>query len=194
LEKINEKEIIRRLSEGDKISFGMLFNVYYERLFRFALHYLNNEESAKDVVQDVFGHVWEKHVELLKVNNLSSWLFSITKNQCLKKIDHIKVVQKHSDVLKNRQLDIVRAALNELDTSPLIFGEIKKIIDSTLVSLSPKARRIFEMSRFENKKNREISEELGISIKTVEANMSRTLKIFKSSLKPYLPLVLYFLH
>lgn len=190
---MDEKELIKNLSEGDKLSFGHLFNKYYKRLSSFAFYYLNDEESAKDVIQDIFAFVWERHDELKKVHNLSSWLFTMTKNQCLKKIDHLKVRQKHTDFLKYRELEITQSALSGLDTSPLAFDEINTIIDKTLKSLSPNARRIFEMSRFKHKKNKEIAEELDISIKTVEANMSKSLKVFKNSLRHYLPLVLYLL-
>ncbi|TLX70596.1 RNA polymerase sigma-70 factor [Labilibacter sediminis] len=193
MNNLDENEIIKKLSEGDKVSFGLLFNIYYKRLSSFAFYYLNDEESAKDVIQDIFAIVWERHEELKEVHNLSSWLFSMTKNQCLKKIDHLKVRQKHTDYLKYRELEITQSALSDLDTSPLTFDEINSIIEKTLRSLSPQARRIFEMSRFEQKKNREIAEELGISIKTVEANMSKSLKVFKSSLRHYLPFVIYLL-
>ncbi|MCT4644216.1 MAG: RNA polymerase sigma-70 factor [Carboxylicivirga sp.] len=194
MNKKSEKQIVENLSRGDKVAFGMLFSTYHERLYLFAIHYLNNKESAEDVIQDVFGYVWEKHQELVDVNNLSSWLFTITKNHCLKNIKHLKVVHKHSDELKYRQLDIVRTALDGLDTSPMMFEEITNTMNVTLESLSPQARRIFRMSRFEEKKNREIAEELGISVKTVEANMSKTLKVLRTRLKPYLPFLLYFLY
>jgi RNA polymerase sigma-70 factor (ECF subfamily) len=194
LDKKSEKQIIEKLSRGDKIAFGMLFSTYHERLYLFAIHYLNNKETAEDIIQDVFGYVWEKHPELINVNNLSSWLYTITKNHCLKKIKHFKMIQRHSDELKKRQMDIVRGALENLDASPIIFEEIKKIMDATLESLPPQVRRIFEMSRFENKKNREISDQLGISIKTVEANMSKALKVLRRRLNPYLPFLLYLLY
>ncbi|MCT4587626.1 MAG: RNA polymerase sigma-70 factor [Carboxylicivirga sp.] len=194
MDKKSEKQIIEKLSRGDKIAFGMLFSTYHERLYLFAIHYLNNKETAEDIIQDVFGYVWEKHPELINVNNLSSWLYTITKNHCLKKIKHFKMIQRHSDELKKRQMDIVRGALENLDASPIIFEEIKKIMDATLESLPPQVRRIFEMSRFENKKNREISDQLGISIKTVEANMSKALKVLRRRLNPYLPFLLYLLY
>ena len=190
----NEKELLQKLAEGDKFSFGILFNIYHQRLFHFALHYLGDDEAAKDVVQDVYTIVWESHEKFVEVTNLSSWLFTTTKNQCLKKIDHLKVRQKHSDILKYRQLGVAMSALSELDTSPITFNEINNIITKTLDSLSPQARRIFELSRFENKKNREIADELGISIKTVEAKMTSTLKVFRKSLKHYLPFVIYLLY
>lgn len=193
MKSITENEILQELAQGDQFSFGLVFNIYSYRLYYFALHYLNDEESSKDIVQDVFSAIWEDRTKLAEVKNLSSWLFSLTKNLCLKKIDHLKVQQKHSDILKYRQLTIIQASLNELDTSPVIFDEINQIVNQTLEKLSPLNRQIFELSRFGNKKNREIAEELRVSPKTVEAHITRALKDLRKALKDYLPIILFLL-
>jgi len=189
----NENEILQKLAAGDRFSFGVVFKTYYSRLFHFALHYLNDEESSKDIIQDVFSAIWEDHEKFSEVKNLSSWLFSLTKNLCLKKIDHLKVQQKHSDILKYRQLTIIQASLNELDTSPVIFDEINQIVNQTLEKLSPLNIQIFKLSRFGNKKNAEIAGELHISPKTVEAHITRALKDLRKALKNYLPIILFLL-
>jgi RNA polymerase sigma-70 factor (ECF subfamily) len=82
-------------------------------------------------------------------------------------------------------------ALNSLDTSPMIFEEIEKIIQKTLDRLPPQCRRAFEMSRFEEKKYSEIAKEMQIAQKTVETHISNALKIFRVALKDYLPLVVF---
>ncbi|MEL7588592.1 MAG: RNA polymerase sigma-70 factor [Prolixibacteraceae bacterium] len=188
MKDFHEREILQKLAEGDQFSFGLVFHIYHSRLYHFAFHYLNDEESAKDVVQDVFSAIWEDRAKLADVKNLSSWLYSVTKNLCLKKIDQLKVKQKHSDFLKYRQLTVIQLSLNELDTSPVIFDEMTRIIDHTLEKLSPQSRRIFELSRYEHKKNAEIASELNISIKTVEAGITRALKDLRKALRHYLPL------
>lgn len=189
----SEKEILKKLANGDKYSFGFVFNIFHSRLYYFALHYLNDEESAKDVVQDTFSAVWEQHEKFAEVKNLSSWLYTLTKHLCLKKIDYLKVRQRHNDLLKYRQLNIVQESLNDLDTSPVTFNEISTIINQTLEKLSPQCRQIFEMSRFDNLKNREIAKQLNLSQKTVEANITKALKEFKKSLINYLPFVVILL-
>lgn len=190
MKNLNEREILQKLAEGDQFSFGLVFHIYYSRLYHFAFHYLNDEESAKDVVQDVLSAIWEDRAKLAEVRNLSSWLCSVTKNLCLKKIDQLKVKQKHADMLKYRQLNVIQISLNELDTSPVIFDEMTRIVNHTLEKLSPQSRRIFELSRYEHKKNREIAEELGISPKTVEAHITKTLADLRKALRHYLPLFL----
>ncbi len=187
----SEKEILQKLSDGDKKAFEFLYDTYQLRLYHFAFHYLNDEEVSKDIVQDVFSFVWTDRKKLEVVSNLSSWLYTLTKNQCLKKIDHLKVKQKHVDILKYRQLNVVQNALTELDTSPMIFDEINTIVNQILSGLPPQSRQIFEMSRFDNLKNREIAEKLDISQKSVEAHITKALKNFREALKNYLPLVAF---
>lgn len=188
-----EEILIRKLIEGDEFAYQVIYNTYYTRLYNFALYYLNDEEKAKDVVHDVMAFLWEQCDKLAGIKSFSSWLFSVTKNQCLKKIDSLKVREKHRDYLKYRQLKIMQSALNELDTSPIAFDEINRIIEQTLKALSPRCRHVFELSRYENKKNREIAEELNISEKAVEAHITRSIKTFKKALKDYLPFVLFLL-
>lgn len=191
LKEYNEQEILKKLETGDEFSFGIVFNTYHTRLYHFAQHYLNDEEASKDVIQEVFSVIWEDHKKFAEVKNLSSWLFTLTKNQCLKRIEHLKVKQKHIDFLKYRQLNVNQEVLKELDTSPLIFEEIEQIIKQTLENLSAQSRRVFELSRFENKKYHEIAAELNISQKAVEAHISKALRYFRKALKNYLPFVLF---
>lgn len=188
MKNLNEREILQKLAQSDQFSFGLIFTIYYSRLYHFSFHYLNDEESSKDVVQDVFSAIWEDRTKMAEVKNLSSWLYSVTKNLCLKKIDQLKIKQKHSDILKYRQLSMIQISLNELDTSPVIFNEMTRIVERTLEKLPLQSRRIFELSRYENKKNREIAEELGISPKTVEAHITKTLADLRKALRHYLPL------
>ncbi|MDD4189806.1 MAG: RNA polymerase sigma-70 factor [Mangrovibacterium sp.] len=182
-----ERELIEKLAQGDQFSFGLVFHLYYSRLYHFALHYLNDEEASKDIIQDVFASVWIEKEKLAGVKNLSSWLYTIAKNLCLKKIDHLKVRQKHADELKYRYLNVIQLSLNDLDTSPVLFDEISRIMDQTLRQLPAQGRHIFELSRFENKKNAEIADELHISVKTVEAHITRALKDLRKALRHYLP-------
>ncbi|MGQ1889286.1 RNA polymerase sigma-70 factor [Thermophagus sp. OGC60D27] len=187
----NEKELLEKLSSGDKMAFGILYNTYSERLYYFSMHYLNDREASRDILQDVFSEIWEKREKCTEIRNLSSWLFTICKNTCLKKIDHLKVQQKHNDHLKVRQLAIVQNSLNQLDTSPMIFDEINKILNHTLKKLPEKTRIIFELSRFKDKRHSEIADELNISVKSVEAHITKALKVLRIALKNYIPFILF---
>ena len=188
---LNEIELLQNLARGESLAFEHVVEVYQERLLHFSFHYLNDQEMAKDVVQEVLAIIWKDRKKFHEVNNLSSWLFTLAKNQCLKRIEHLKVSQKHISRLQYRNFNLIQDSLNQLDTSPLIFNEVNAIIKQTLAKLPSQSRRIFEMNRFEDKKNREIADELNISIKTVEAAITKALKLLRPALKQYLPLVFF---
>jgi len=103
-------------------------------------------------------------------------------------ISQLKSRHNYDNYIKYRELDINYKSLDAFDTSDIVFEELQIQIKATLEKLSPACRRVFEMSRFEDKKNREIAEELNLSIKTIEAQISKALRSLKTDLKDYLPL------
>jgi RNA polymerase sigma-70 factor (ECF subfamily) len=192
---IQDEHIIQRLQIGDEEVFEFVFNNYFSQLYFFAKGYIIDEERAKNIVQDVFVALWNQRTEFDRNTNLNGWLYTATKYNCLNLIKRLKLEDEYRrfNELQIAKLEVNCQVLSNLDTSDLTFKEIENIITQTLENLPGQCRRVFEMSRFEEKKNREIAEELGISIKAVEAHMTKALKIFRTNLKDYLPLVLAWL-
>jgi len=190
------KEIVQRIISGDESSFESVYRYFYPRLNYFAKQYLLDAEASKNIVQDVFTELWDKRNTLQNDTNLNAWLFTVTKNKSLKIISHLKSQQNYKSYVRGRQLDVNYNSLADFDTSNFIFEELQTRIESALEKLSPACRKVFEMSRFEDKKNREIAEELNLSIKTIEAHISKALRSLKTDLKDYLPLfyILFHLH
>ncbi|TKG96439.1 RNA polymerase sigma-70 factor [Puteibacter caeruleilacunae] len=191
--QLSNQELIYRLKEGDRGVFELIFNSYFARLYHFAYGYITDKESAENIVQDTFVDFWIQRTKLKNDTNLNAWLYSVTKNKCVKFIERIKVEEKFKSFTKSqiKEMSFNQYALQQLDTSTMSFQEIERIITSTLEELPPQCRKIFEMSRFENKKYKEIAEELEISTKTVETQITKALKIFRKNLKDYLHLVSY---
>jgi RNA polymerase sigma-70 factor (ECF subfamily) len=105
-----------------------------------------------------------------------------------------KVKKKYTDEVKMKiENQLYTSALNEMDTSVILFQEIEEIIKKTLEELPPRCREVFVLSRYEGKKNQEIAKDLNITIKAVEANISRAIKVFRVALKDYLPIAAYLL-
>ncbi|HZL10077.1 MAG TPA: RNA polymerase sigma-70 factor [Prolixibacteraceae bacterium] len=177
-----------KIISGDEASFEKVYRYYFPRLNYFAKQYLLEAEASKNIVQDVFTELWDKRQSLRTDTNLNAWLFTVTKNKSLKVISQLKSRHNYDNFIKSRQLDINYISLAEFDTSHLVFEELQNQIQAGLDRLSPACRKVFEMSRFEDKKNREIAEELNLSIKTVEAQISKALRSLKADLKDYLPL------
>lgn len=186
-------EIVTQFIKGDESSFKVIFNFFYPRLYHFIKEYIPNDDQAENIVQDTFLILWKNRQNLKSDTNINAWLYTVARNNCLKKLRDYKSGKGSlfSHQINGLELEMNLNALSSLDTSELTFTEIERIIENTLAGLPPQCRKIFELSRFENMKNKEIAEELEISVKAVEGQITKALKIFRKTLKDYLPLVSY---
>lgn len=186
------REIVTRFVNGDEDAFKFIFHFFYPRIYHFVRSYIPGDDLAEDVVQDTFLILWNKQNDLKADTNINAWLYTVARNACLKKIrDNKPGKVRYSSRLNELELEMNMEALAGVDTSGLVFREIEQIITDTLAGLPPQCRKIFEMSRFESMKNAEIAGELDISVKAVENQMTKALKIFRNALKDYLPVVAY---
>ena len=107
---------------------------------------------------------------------------------------HEKVKKKYAESSAYQKQNLLhQTALKQIDTTVITFQEIEKIIEQTLAELPGRCREVFVLSRIEGKKNQEIANELSISLKAVEAQITKALKTFRLTLKDYLPLVAFLL-
>ncbi len=188
---LNNIQLIQLLENGDEASFKLVYNHFYSRLFFFISEYIPNKDIVENVLQDTFLTLWEKKLKLKPETNLNAFLYTIAKNNSLRKLREKRYQQKifQSTQLSETEIELYVGALSNLDTSEILFVEIEDIIRNTLDSLPPQCKLVFEMSRFERKKNKEIAAELSISPKTVEGHITKAIKAFKLSLKDYMPII-----
>ncbi len=188
----SEQQLFERLRNDDEAAFKVIYNEYYSKLYYFVFEFIPLKDTAENIVQDTFVTLWNKRNELKDDSNLTSYLFTVAKNNALNKLRDKKYSQKlFSNAIDISELNLNVETLSTVDTSVCAFMDIEQIIKKTLTSLPPQCRKVFELSRFQEMKNREIAEELNISIKTVEAHISKGIRTFKVALKDYLPLVTY---
>jgi RNA polymerase sigma-70 factor (ECF subfamily) len=186
-------EIIALLNQKQEAAFEVVFRLYYPRLVWFAQNYVLFED-AKGLVQEAFIVFWEKNPGVSNESQLQSYLYTTVKNNCLMSLRHNKVVKNFVEKAEIKiQKQLSAAALEQLDTSEMAFREMETIIEKTIAGLSPRCREVFVLSRMEGKKNQEIAEELNISVKAVEAQMTKALGIFKMALKDFLPVLAWWL-
>jgi RNA polymerase sigma-70 factor (ECF subfamily) len=174
---MNKKKSMKHI---DIKGFEKMFKQYYSDLCYFALKYMESEEDAEEVVQDVFYHLWEKR-ETIRINiSVKSYLLSSVRNKCLQILNHRKVKRKYGK-MKSLEPDIH----SDSPADDLIYSESMEIFNEALNSLPEKCRTIFKMSRFDGMKYKDIAFELSISVKTVEANISKALKEFRQYFPNY---------
>jgi RNA polymerase sigma-70 factor (ECF subfamily) len=175
-----ETENVQRMAFMDLRSFEVLFRQYYQMLCAYAFRFVNDTDTAEEIVQDLFYKLWEKRSELQINTSVKSYLFSAVHNRSLKHIEHRNVELKYRNYYLTHE--------SEIDNEPQDAHnvvELQGIIDATLKSLPERCSRIFRLNRFEGLKYHEIAQKLSISVKTVEANMGKALKILRKNLKNY---------
>jgi len=176
-------------------SFNSIYTTYYRKSFLFVKSYVHDELVAEDIVSESLIKLWER-MKHQPVEHVSSFLFTILKNGALDHLKHENLERRafHSlhELLK-RELEIRISILESCDPKEIFSSEIQQIIVSTLETLPEKSRKIFMMSRFEHKSNKEIAEIFEITVKGVDYHISLTTKALKIGLKDYLPSLIYLL-
>ena len=184
-----KNQLALRIRNGDECSFELLFRKYYVRLCGFANKFLKDPEEAREIVQDVFLKLWEKRKDIKPEDSLTSYLFSMTRNKSINKLRRKSVESKYTVILQ-----LVYAENREISPhESLLANELDNEFTVAVGKLPDKCREIFDLSRIEGLRCSEIASMLQISVKTVEAHMSKALKILRIELKDYLMIVLFFL-
>ena len=178
---MNDKIAIRKIRQGDIGSVEILFRKYYENLCQWAFHYMRDEDTSEEIVQDLFYHIWRDHAKLDIKVSVKSYLYKAVSNNCrmiLKKQSRRSAIE--SEIASAPQ------SYQEQPSDLLETSEIREVVIKTLDELPERPATIFRMSRYEGLKYREIAEKLSISIKTVEANMGKALEMFRKNLQEYI--------
>lgn len=163
--------------------FEEAFIAHFKGLHSYALTIVRDEDTAEEMVQNVFFKLWEKKESIRVQQSLSSYLYRAVYNESLNYIRHNKVkLSYQADALKTH--DEADNGLSEAKTR-----ELEWKIQVALNELPEQCRTIFQMSRFEDMKYREIADKMGLSVKTVENQMGKALKLMRIKLAEFLPLL-----
>ena len=171
-------------------TFEKIYKLYYPTMFAFAKNYISANEDVENIVQDVFLVLWEKKDELELSCTLTTYLFTLVKNRCLNFLRH-KLIEEEYNAQMKEELGFKLYALESMEYSYHSEKELQEIIQRALDTLPERCREVFIKSRIEGLKYKEISEELGISVNTVENHIVTALKKLRVELKDYLPLLLF---
>ncbi|HCY42968.1 MAG TPA: RNA polymerase sigma-70 factor [Prolixibacteraceae bacterium] len=168
--------------------FDDLFRQYSKPLFYYAAKFVD-EEIARDIVQDVFVKLWADQSIIVK-QSLNALLFTMIRNSCLQQLEKQKVRNKYFESAKLKlQEEELRFYMEE--KTSLLEQELENKLNEVLNNLPDRCRQVFAMSRFDNKKNKEIAEELDISVKAVEKQITKALATIRTEMKDYLPLLVF---
>jgi RNA polymerase sigma-70 factor (ECF subfamily) len=167
---------------GDNKAFDALFRKYYKPLCYVALKKTGNINDAEDIVQDLFTEISNKRGRIEIYTSIDKYLFGALFYKC-------QSFNKKQNLSLSTSLDDI--IFEPMDISGIPSGKIEEMeleaeIYKAIAHLPDKCREVFELSRFRNKKNKEVADILNISIKTVETHISNALKKLGSILYEYL--------
>ena len=186
--EFHDEQIALRLSKRDEAAFEQVFKTHYKNLHAYAFTMLKDQDEAEEMVQQVFFKLWERSEHLSFSGSIAAYLYRAVHNESLNFIKHQKVKAGH-------QLHVAYSMKNKSEQaqSKMIRKELENKFREALNELPEQCRTVFQLSRFEDMKYREIADKLDISVKTVENHMGKALKLLRTKLVDFLPLLLILL-
>ena len=177
----SDRALVGRLIRGDERAFDEIFRTWYAPLVRAAEVMLRERAVAEEVVQEVMLELWRRRDRLDPNGSAQAYLFQATRNRALNHLRHLQVQRKAVPQLAGEE------ARDATAPSRLVAQEIHTALRDALGELTPRCREVFELSRVHGLKYGEIAETLGVSVKAVEAQMGKALRVLRERLAPWLP-------
>ncbi len=192
----SDNDLLLRIQQGSMSAFETLYFDMQPRLFAFSRKFIEDKEVARDIIQEIFFEFWEKRFVTEIKTSVNAYLFKILHNKCLNYIRNNKVQGRYVDFIdiKFKEAELLFFDQDQESYKSIFLKEIEEICKASIEHLPDNCREIFILSREYGLSNKEIADKLEISIRTVENQIYRALKILKTNLKDYLYFVSFFLN
>jgi RNA polymerase sigma-70 factor (ECF subfamily) len=176
---VTDAELLGGLKAGRQDAYESIFRSYYARLVGAAESMLRERSAAEDVVQDVMVELWKRRQSMDVETSLRAYLFRAVRNRSLNQLRHRKVAPLADPDAADR---VTAAADREFETR-----ELNTALRKAVATLPDRCREVFELSRIQGLSYAEIAKVLEISVKTVEAQMGKALRVLREALAAFLP-------
>ena len=178
------EDILNRLKSDDRTALKDLFQEHYSLVCQSIHRFIRDHATTEDLAQEVFLRFWEKRHSIQVTSSLPAYLRRMAMNEALGYLRRNKRYEEDEFV-----------AENETEAGPsaeeaYLHGELQQNVAAAIQTLPPKCRAVFQLSRYEELTYKEIADQMGISIKTVENQMGKALRILRERLQGYLHLFL----
>ncbi len=181
---MDSNEAMNELPAGNEAAFEQLYKLYFRELHAYAFSLVRDWDIAEEIVQGMFLRIWEKEENIQVTTSVRSYLYKSVYNRSLNHIRNQKVQLKYQTNTAHAMKDQAGNAAEKLATK-----ELELTLQKALNKLPEKCRAIFHLSRFEELKYKEIADKFNISIKTVEAQMGKALRILRQEMIEFLPII-----
>lgn len=176
----NNKELLKKITEGDEKAFGVLFYQHLPVLQSFALKFTKSEHATEEIIQESFLKIWLNRDKLESVENVKAYLYKYVSNECLSYLRKTLRQIKTIDTFKSTHSD-----LSNDTTDTIHLNEVNKIINSAILNLPAQRKKIYELSRLEGKSIPEIAQALDLSPSTVKNALVIALKSIRTNLEQH---------
>jgi RNA polymerase sigma-70 factor (ECF subfamily) len=176
----SDEYILSLLTSNDSLAMELMFRKYYAFLCQTVVRVLNDEHSAEDLAQEVFFDIWRKRVDINVNTSLRAYLRRAAVNKTLNFIRDRKIKWDDEDKLASKASDSANIALD------MEGQDLERLVHMAIDLLPERCRLVFTLSRFGDMSHQQIAGELNISVKTVENQMTKALKVLKEAIGPFL--------
>jgi RNA polymerase sigma-70 factor (family 1) len=178
IDNISDNLLVTRIRNNDKDAFKSLYNRYSKKIYFFSLKYLSNNVEAEELVQSVFINIWENRETLDATIPVKSYIYKSAINYIY------NYLRKKAIRARFIESEIHKGEIHSNLTYEQVFlHDLERSINSIIETLPAQQRKIFQLSRYEGLTHKEIAKKLDLSVRTVENQMYRALKIIKNILK-----------
>jgi RNA polymerase sigma-70 factor, Bacteroides expansion family 1 len=173
--------VFKKIREGDIKTFEKVFRQFYSPLCIYASGITERNDISEEIVQDVFYNIWKDKENIHILSSLKNYLYGAVKNHSLRYREHLLVQERHQKYVWNYRSEDTDLSPQEL----LEYKELEGVVINILKELPERRVQIFNMHRMDGKKYKEIADFFSISVKTVEAEMTKTYQALKQGVKQY---------
>lgn len=177
----DELFIVSRMVNGDKRAFRYFFDKYYKDLCNFVNIYLKDEMLAEEVVQDIFVYFWENKHKIQVQSSVKAYLYGASKFKSLNVLRSQKNHASWFEPLTQDEQFIEEIKLDQFSG----VDEFRQLLDDAIAQLPERCRKIFLLRKVDDLSNKQIAEQLGVSVKTVEGQMTIALRKLRAYLEPH---------
>jgi RNA polymerase sigma-70 factor (ECF subfamily) len=180
---VNDLFALKKIKEGDIQAFESVFRLYYSPLCLYAAGITGRMDVSEEIVQELFYVFWKEREKLHIYHSIKSYLYGSVRNRSIQYCEHRDVVERHRQVVFSEENESTKAS----DPQYILeYKELESLVKRTLEKLPGRRLRIFQMHRFEGKKYAEIASALSLSVKTVEAEMTKALQTLRKEIENYI--------
>lgn len=184
---LREKELLRRIAEGDEVAFREVFNLYKDRFYAAALKMTRSSDLSEEIVQEVFVNLWLHRSGLAEVENPSSYLFSIVYHSISSHFKKIALEERMKEKISQKMTEGYRFTEEMIEEK-----ESRLLLQNVIQQLPSQQQLIYKLSKQDGLSWNEIAEQVHISPNTVKDHLLKAIKYIREHFKEALLVSVWF--